>query len=531
MNNISQHNYYVNKEDSQVNSAKFYKLNLIEKWFFRQRLSYIIFTTLPGWILTFITEQTLIADISAIWASLVCLIWIWTRMGHSLEMIRLVRIGAATLCLLLNSSWLTASFVHQFSLNILIETSLQNEMNGGLAFSFYALAMVYITIFSCVLAFIGSTSAVFKLECKIYQLFTYLNNISINYLLFIATTIILGEFVLIYFGIIGQRALLVEGVDKGKLPDWYIIYDSLFTTQTIINSLILIHIWKNKRPLWANKVNYLILLVSFLLFMFISFTKGRRDISFGLIIHAYCIFLLLSLRPNLKKTILVICIAYPLLSQIMLFNNFMRSGIVYVDESKSALETIPDTWMRFQESESNIKEESKRTEENLATRPLVATPLALCLQLQDSKKSFMLGKNLLHAIIWTIPGPIFPNKTDYPTQEELLYKHFRIGSDDTADSLYLSAYTEFSWLGLLIYPALVVLLWMLVMQLIISLCRSELSLLIIFSVYLKLFTIGIGEEAVNAWTVALRLSLAWLVLDNILVLLNIKQERISVVAD
>lgn len=477
---------------------------------------FFILITLPGWFFAFLTGNTIVADLSGIIGVIACVIWIWNGVvGKSLEMVRFVRLGAAWLCLIQNFSWLTASYLHRFSLDIPIEQSLSTNMANGTSVAYYALAILYTSCFCMFLSFFGSLKSVLKLEIAIYLLLRSLKKIKIKTLTFALLIPIGIEIFMIASGIVGQRTLVIEGYSEGELPGWLVFYDTVLTAQIIFNALLTNLILKRTQSKKV-KFEWIILILSVLILFFIFFNKGRGATVFSLLTLGYWFVFYNEMKPKFYKVIIIISIIYPILSQILLFNNFIRSRAAGLDVWRgSAIEVVPQAWEKFQQSDELQMLEGKRTERNLSTRPLVAMPLAMCIELDKDKKRFMLGKNILHSFIWALPGPVFPNKADYPILEGLLYEYFPIGEADTVDSIYLSSYNEFGWLGMMIYPALLTGLWMVVITCIKFFKLSVITAVICISIFFEMFILGIGESAVNNWLISFRTLVLWIIVDRV----------------
>ena len=482
----------------------------------RDSLSFCIFSTIPGWLLAFITGYSLIADMSALWSSYVMLGWLWNQIGYPVEMIRLVRLGSAVLIALQAISWLVASSIHRFILKIPIENSLKSLMGGGLDLPGYMLALVYISIFSLMLSYLGSKTKIYSLEKKLCLKLLQLKNISVSYQLTIALIFTVIEVTLTLYGVIGQRTIVAGGYSDGELPYWIVFYESVLPAHILLNSLIFVSIFKEKSFI-SDKYKWLIFTISVISLLFIYFNKGRSNLVFALIAHGYWLSFFTARRIKPLKFVILGMILYPIVSQVLLFSNFLRNEDTgLVDWQVSAIAIIPQAWESFQSSSNLVEREKDRTAENISTRPLVAAPLALCIRLDPSEKNFLFGKEILHSMIWSIPGPLINNKKEFPKQEDLLYMNFPIGQDDTADSLYLSSYTEFWWIGIFIYPLLIVLLWKLVLNMIQIFKLSNVTIAITVTPFLEMFILGIGESAVNTWIITLRSFLFWLLINSLI---------------
>lgn len=475
-------------------------------------ITFWILSVCPLWLIASISESILIADVASIWGTSIMIFCFYQAIGDSLEMTRFLRLGAITLCLVQNLAWLTASLIHHFSLEASIEATIKSLMGGGLKFSSYAIAVLYVCLFSSMISYFGSKKALFTSEKIVCALILKLKNIPLSKITLFIMVITAINILLVVSGVIAQRAIIVDGYSEGERPFWIVLHESILPGQIMLLALLMYHIGNKKGSLF----NWSVLIVSLIFMLYIYFTKGRSPLVFALAAIGFWYYYFLERKPKILKLTIIFCVIYPILSQVLLFNNFIRGVNGIADwQSKSAIEILPLAWDRFQSSSGLIKEEEASTTENLGSRPLVATPLAQCLQYPGEKKTFTYGENLFNSFVWAIPGPLIGSKKDYLVQERLLYKHFKIGRDleqDTADSLYLSSYTEFSWVGLIIYPWLLYLLWFAVITLCVKWKITGFILAINISIFFELFLLGIGEGAVGKWFVILRSFMFWMLL-------------------
>jgi len=464
----------------------------------------LILLTLPGWILAWSSNLSYAADVAALWGAALMFKGIWTFIGYPTEMMRFLRLGAIVLCALQNVSWLTASLIHRFVLNIPIGRTLRQI--GGVEFSLsaYALAYIFITLFAAMIAYLGSSNWMYKKERRVTYLLTGLKTIPILKLRNILAVLLVAEFYLIASGVIGQRSIVVKDTAEGERTFSVTLFSIILPSQILFNAVFL-YLLLIKRNFPKFKFSWMILVVSLSTVLFLYFNKGRSGLFFSILAFGYWLAFFYQTRPKIWKFALVCSIIYPILSQVLLFSNFIRSTNAGIENWKgSAIEVVPKAWERFQSSSNLVEQEKNRTANNLSTRPLVATPLAMSINLPVERKSFMLGENIINSLIWVIPGPLFPNKRDYPIQEALLYKHFPIGEVDTADSLYLSAYTEFGWIGILFYPLFLFSLWVLVVNFVFSIRQLPLIGAICIAYFFQLFLLNIGEGAVSNWLIGFR---------------------------
>lgn len=467
----------------------------------------------PLWFIAFIMNNSIAADAAAVWSFAVLVYWFWSRLG-GVEMVRFVRLGSIFLALIQNAGWIIASFIHHFFIRRPIEYSLAHLMKGGLDVSSYALAVLFITAFCFVLSILGSNRLIRALEVALFERLSLLKNIpagKFNKLLLVFTGI---SILLVLAGIMGFRSVAVNGLAEGEVPVWLVLYKSILPGQVLITALLLFKLINKKNE--RSFLSWITMILSSAALLFIFFTEGRRSLLFAIVGLIYWYIFFSGKKPRLVLIILITTVIYPLFSQGILFFNFLRgeNGVANW-QTASAFDILPQAWERFQSSENILSDEKKNTLENLATRPLEATPLGLCLQLSSYQKTFTTGENFFNSLVWTIPGPLFPAKKNYPVQENLLYKHFAIGRDkeeDTVDSIYLTAYTEFSWIGILIYSILVTALWFGVIFLCSKWNVNGVILIVIVTIFFKLFFSGIGESSLSEWMTTARSFLFWIII-------------------
>ncbi|MXN91970.1 hypothetical protein GR160_12115 [Flavobacterium sp. Sd200] len=485
-----------------------------------------IMITIPLWLVAYFGQLEVLGLIAAGFGTVVLSVWLWNALGNSLEMVRMLRLGAVFLCLFQNAGWLSAANIHYSSLNRSIESTLSTLMSGGMRIESYFLAIVYVSLFGAFICYLGSQEKVLKLEmwfCKALYDFQF---VSTSHIVRCVAVVAGLSLLMILTGVVGQRNIVVEGYDEGKLPFWYVLFRSILPVITLLNAILLIKLLKN-----SNKIYWALLVFSILITTYMYFSQGRRPLVFSIIIFGfwYCFFL--GIRPKLKRIIIIVVVLYPFISQLLLFSNFLRGANASAEwQTASAIDFLPAAWKSFNSSSQILEQEEETTTNNLASRPLVATPLAMCLQYPEQFASYTLGENLINSIVWVIPGPLIKNKGDYPTQETLLYKHFKIGKDDeedTSDSLYLTAYTEFWWFGILFYGWLLYSLWKLIITLSYNSKLKGIYISISICVFQELFMASIGESSPLAWLVALRSFLFWVLVYKALLFFKIIKNKPS----
>jgi len=147
--------------------------------------------------------------------------------------------------------------------------------------------------------------------------------------------------------------------------------------------------------------------------------------------------------------------------------------------------------------------ESKLSQ-NLSTRPFVLSGFAILLE-RLADEPVLLGEDLWSSFLQSIPGFLFPGKYSLLTQESLYRARLDISEaelSDLADSYYLSAFIDFSWLGLFIYPVVIYLLFILTLR--ITLKSSSMLLHVLATGSLFTLCLRGGESSMIGFFVNLR---------------------------
>lgn len=259
-----------------------------------------------------------------------------------------------------------------------------------------------------------------------------------------------------------------------------------------------------------------ILVISVVVTSFLFFNKGRRWFLFCMLAHCWWFSFFAAYKPKFHNFIILFLVSFPLLNEFMKFNNFMRSGALGLENARgSAIEVLPEAFEKYRKYSDLQELADEKSTNNLATRPLVAMPLAACMSLPENEKTFVFESEIVNSFIWSIPGPMFSNKQNYPVQETLLYDNFPIGYGDTADSLYLSSYISFGWGGVLIYPLMMMAAWLFILWMMRLRNISEWVVAIAAASWFKFFASDIGEGSTGQMFVLMRATIAFAIIGYI----------------
>jgi hypothetical protein len=143
--------------------------------------------------------------------------------------------------------------------------------------------------------------------------------------------------------------------------------------------------------------------------------------------------------------------------------------------------------------------------ENLATRPLVLGVVATCMSVPIDSVQFLKGEMLFNNIIWSIPRKLFPTKEEFLIMEDLLFEEFHdpLLLTDQADSFALYAYSEFGYLGWILYPIILSLSWILALVILMKI-KNNVIFLILFSMWPSYWIFSLLEGTPSDFITRLR---------------------------
>jgi hypothetical protein len=456
----------------------------------------------PFWLLAAMTNSEVLGSFAACLGLYLGIAWTGSLFKQPTLMLGYLKIGGVSLLTMMSLGWLMAQFFNLTSLDQSLSQALVKDVRTTLPA--YASAVAYTLVFAAMLGILGSQNFVKGLEAHAVARLLAARSIRLHKLLALIAAICALEVVLIASDVIGYRTFAIEGFDEGRIP-WYLpMLQILFAAQIGLNALAISQIVKNK--IVYGKLAISIVIVSILLILFITFTQGRSGFMFCAMLHLFWIIFFMERIPKLRTTALVLLVVLPLLYSGALAFNFMRSSAMAgIDQKELGLVAFLNSAVQIWQSDQGLKEvEKARSASNLASRPLVAHPLAKSMALPSNQKNFLLGENLLNSAVWAIPSFIISDKKKYPVQEDLLYPNFPIGIDDTADSPYLYAYTDFGYVGLIIYPMLLAAIWVVILLMTRLPYISSLGVLVFVTVWISMFTLSLGEASMVSWFSLLR---------------------------
>ena len=451
---------------------------------------------LPLWLGAAVFDNDMLGSLGALLGTWLTIIWWYRLLKQPHKIINLLKMGGISLALILSLSWLIAFYSNVISLDRSISQALQYEV--GTTTSDYALAVAYALCIASVLAAMGELPLIKKLEgLAVTQLLSF-RSLPLPRLLALILGIATLEMMLIITNVISYRGYAIEGFDLGVIP-WYIpMLELLFALHILLNGLALSQFLHNRKN---SLIVIGIVLASCFIVLFIYFTKGRAALISCVVLHFIWLCFFYGNLPKLKLIIPAVVIIIPIILIGSMLNNFMRgaeSGLTDV-RSVGIATVMGEAIDTFFNDKSIQENESERSADNLSTRPLVANPLAKAMALEPEKKEFMLGENLLNSFIWALPSVIYSDKSNVKVQEDLYYQYFPIGTQDTADSIYLYAYMDFSFVGFIIYPLVITALWAISLWIASLRVMPSFVIMIFISGWIPLFSLNIGEWGMIGW--------------------------------
>ena len=461
----------------------------------------ICLAPVPIWLLAAVMNSEVVASMAAVLGLYLGMAWGRPLFRQPALMLSFLKIGGVSLLIMMSLSWLLAQFFNLSALGQSVSDALIRDV--GTTLPDYAGAVAYVLVFAAVLGALGGLAFIRAMEASAVAKLRAAKGVRPRSLLKLLAVICVLEAWLIFSDVISYRTFAIEGINEGRIAWFLPMLQIMFAAQVGLNALAISQIAIAAR---RSKIAIAVVAISFLLILFITFTQGRSGLIFYALLHLYWTIFFMDRIPPMKKLIPVLLIVLPLLYSGPLLFNFMRSSNFQGPDVKEVgyIFFFGNAIQAWQSDQKLRAIEGARSAVNLASRPLVAHPLAKSMALPDARKRFILGENLINSAIWAIPSTIISDKSRYPIQENLLYKHFPIGTTDTADSPYLYAYADFGYFGGFIYPVLLAGFWFAVLLLVRRPYISSLGAIVLVCVWISLFTLSLGEAAMTSWFAAFR---------------------------
>jgi hypothetical protein len=423
--------------------------------------------------------------------------WAWTQFVRPLPLIRLMQSGGVALVAILNIGYVGAWTVATFKVSVPFEI-LVNEIYG-ISMDEYSLSMVFSMLFAAAMTVYSRISFIEALEGQLMRSLRGIWRTPVLWVVAISLFIMFVEGLLLGTGVVGYRSFKVEGLGKGEIPWYFNFFSCLKAAQIPLNVFLMVSALRKKNVL-LGVVGF----GGFALALIMAFTTGRSGLILAFIYHFFYWVILCAGRVNKLKLSLMIGVGLLCLYPLTIFNNFIRSSASGVQDARGrdlgqVIMEAANSY-KYKESQTLAEEASDR---NLATRPLLAHPIAVVQNVSSSESHFGWGQEYMNAFMWSVPRFIFPGKVRYAVQEEYIYQRFGVIFSDTSDSIYLSGYLNFGWLGWLLGPIPLLVLWG-ASLLLIGLLKTTVAKVIVFSQWINPFYFGVGEMATVSWIGTMR---------------------------
>ena len=442
------------------------------------------------WSFAAAANESVINTVSATVTFFVTIYCLMNAMSRGIFCVSLLTTGALFLNFALSTGWLIANFIHLFTLKYSIDYTLEAM---SITAGEYAFGVVFAGIFALAMSLLSLAPVITRLESRVLQTIIKLRKYPLNTIITWVSVITIFDIVLILTGVVRQKSINT-GSELGHVAFYMPFLTMAFNVQIPLNSLIISKIDSNFRFI-SNR--FFILILSVLSSLFIFFSQGRTGFVFCIMAHLAWFSLFKGRLPKFRSFVIALIIGLPIFYNVILANNIARTmrhdsrsgtSVSSLDAVITSATAMKDTSVRQQQA--------LKTAQNLSSRPLVATPLAISMQQSRHDWQFLGGQYLVNSSLWTVPRVIFPDKVDVANAEDLLSSQGILQrSTDVSDSLYFGSYVDFGWFGTILYPIVIALLWIFILWM----CgmQGPIFCLIALSACTAIFTVGMGETAVT----------------------------------
>ena len=316
-------------------------------------------------------------------------------------------------------------------------------------------------------------------------------------------------------GFIVKDAELISGLNEYDDVTWYTqFYYFIITFHLFLN---VIFFSQNKTK--PSKLFFYFILLSIIInFLFYGFFLRRMAIQFFFIGTIFFIYFNKN-KITFRTKIFGILIFF-LIFQFTNFLQTIRTTESYnLNENKSLFEILKEGKVQeYFENESNLNRNEITS--NISRRIFNNHELASLFYYRSGETNILKGQLLLNHFIRAIPSIIFPNKHNYPIAEPLIstITDSPLFLADTVDSFQSFSYADFGLSGLIIYPLILNILFLIFYKIInLKIIKNTTSLFIIM-LFLPMFTLRITEINVTDWFVLLRNIVIFIMIFNFLIL-------------
>ena len=208
----------------------------------------------------------------------------------------------------------------------------------------------------------------------------------------------------------------------------------------------------------ARRVNWLLISCCFIL-LGVQATQGRRVFMFSILICAIAYFASHGIRRLLTtKGVATIIGVVVLVSGVMRFFYAMRVATRSDMGATSLAELVQAGWHVFQNPE--LYNLANDLSENNSTRTFIIGYLAELIQASEESGAWVGGQLAIFDFAMSVPTVIWPGKwkiiEESYAEEGVCHPVFGLPLWDASNTALTAGFCDFRWLGLLLYPLLVV---------------------------------------------------------------------------
>ena len=312
----------------------------------------------------------------------------------------------------------------------------------------YINALCYCLAFGSVLFAIGTSKISIETMCRLSKSFRQFTNGNINRIIIVSAALIALQIALLVSGKWAFRGFVSETYEERTVA-WY----GDFLDYLPLFNLMLLFPFLSQWRILLREVKILHLLVLASLGAITGFSYLTRGRSMMVFAAATSVFLMIEAKQKvltIRSALIYAAVSGPILLQLLVFNNFIRSSNNTSEDwqNKDVRELLTSAIEKFGDHRS---EEIDNSIDNLRTRGLLLTGLAKMISCESPNLPLM-GEDIWNSFIVSVPSFIVGDKRNYPVQERLVFMRTGVLFPDMADSVYLSSYNDFSFVGLFIVP-------------------------------------------------------------------------------
>jgi len=195
---------------------------------------------------------------------------------------------------------------------------------------------------------------------------------------------------------------------------------------------------------------------------YVNFVTGRRALVYFIVSLIYCFIFFIPSIANLKRhisvrTIVLVFALFTIVSQLTTAFQYIRTvGLVEVNPS-----LILDALRQFYSDPILFETIIDSSQKNLVERTLVHLSLAAILK-YGSQADLLFLDDLVGSFLYSFPSVIVPFKNDLVITKAFVSQALDYGTDHFVN-LPLYAYLSFGLLGMLVYPAVQLVIYLLML--------------------------------------------------------------------